>query len=67
VTRPVIRRGATGEHVTYLQSRLADWGFTVTIDGVFGPGTESSVRSFQRSNGLTADGIVGQQTWTALG
>lgn len=67
VTRPQVRRGSTGEHVTYLQQRLTALGFRLTIDGIFGPGTESAVRSFQRTNGLTADGIVGPQTWAAIG
>ena len=66
-TRPTLRRGATGEHVRHLQQRLAAWGYVLTVDGSFGPGTESQVRSFQRSQGLVADGVVGQQTWAALG
>ncbi|WP_240987122.1 peptidoglycan-binding domain-containing protein [Arthrobacter sp. Soil736] len=66
-TRPQIRRGSTGEHVTYFQQRLFALGCRLTIDGIFGPGTESAARSFQRANGLTADGIVGAMTWAALG
>ena len=65
--RPTIRRGATGEHVNYLQTRLRELGYQVSIDDIFGPATESRVRSFQRSNSLPADGIVGSQTWGALG
>jgi hypothetical protein len=36
------------------------------VDGIFGNGTKGFVENFQRENGLTVDGIVGQQTWTAL-
>ena len=36
-------------------------------DGVFGPGTEAAVKTFQSSHGLTPDGVVGSQTRRALG
>ncbi|GAB3821313.1 hypothetical protein GCM10028820_29380 [Tessaracoccus terricola] len=65
--RPTLRRGATGEDVRHLQQRLSFWGYSLTADGQFGPATESMVRSFQRSRGLVADGVVGPQTWAALG
>lgn len=66
-SRPTIRRGDRGEDVRYLQQRLRAYGYTISADGAFGPATESAVRSFQRSNGLTADGVVGPKTWQALG
>lgn len=66
-SRPTIRRGSTGTDVTYLQQRLRVFNYNVATDGIFGPMTESAVRSFQASNGLAVDGIVGQQTWAALG
>jgi hypothetical protein len=65
--RPTIQQDATGPDVVYLQQRLQDFGFTLPVDGKFGPMTASAVRSFQNSNGLTADGIVGPATWAALG
>ncbi|MXV18533.1 peptidoglycan-binding domain-containing protein [Deinococcus xianganensis] len=46
--------------------QLAARGYAVTVDGSFGPSTESAVKSFQTSKGLTADGIVGPNTWLAL-
>ena len=67
IARPTIRRGDTGEHVQHLQHRLTAHGWRLDADGIFGPGTESAVRSFQRSRSLAADGIVGAQTWAALG
>ncbi|MFR4008491.1 MAG: peptidoglycan-binding domain-containing protein [Christensenellales bacterium] len=34
---------------------------------MFGSGTESAVKYFQRTNGLTADGIIGPATAAKLG
>ncbi len=62
-----LRRGDRGEDVRELQSLLVGRGFPTSVDGVFGPGTDSSVRAFQRSCGLSADGVVGPATWSALG
>lgn len=45
-----------------LQSKL-----NLMADGIFGPLTEEAVKEFQKSKGLKADGIVGAQTWAALG
>ena len=56
-----IRRGSTGAAVKELQ-RILD----ITVDGVFGSGTESAVKAFQRREDLTVDGIVGASTWRAL-
>jgi hypothetical protein len=65
---PVIRRGSRGQPVSNAQSRLARAGFSPgPIDGMFGQMTDAAVRAFQRARGLTVDGIVGPQTWGALG
>lgn len=57
-----IKLGSKGDEVKTLQSRL-----NLYVDGIFGALTEEAVVSFQRANGLTADGIVGEKTWAALG
>lgn len=54
------------EEVKVLQRSLRDWGFGVTPDGLFGLGTDRAVRSFQRRQGLTDDGVVGPRTWELL-
>ena len=45
-----------------------NWGYgyrnTGSVDGVFGSGTHQDVRSYQTLRGLSADGIVGPNTWT---
>lgn len=63
---PTIRRGDRGEVVTQLQRLLSKDGSTLQIDGIFGPGTQSAVRAFQKKYGLTVDGVVGPQTWGKL-
>lgn len=60
--------GSQGDAVMRVQQALIDQGFDPgPVDGRFGPGTENAVRAFQTNHGLTADGIVGNATWSALG
>lgn len=60
-----VRRGSTGPAVKAAQLMLAKQA-SVAVDGDFGPATESAVRTFQSEHGLSADGIVGSNTWTKL-
>lgn len=63
-----IKYGARGNDVKTIQTKLKNWGYyTGSVDGIFGSGTKQAVTSFQKKNGLTADGIVGSQTLKALG
>lgn len=59
-------RGNRGNDVKTIQYLLRHRGHSVAVDGIFGSGTESAVKSFQSANGLTADGIVGANTWSKL-
>ena len=64
----VLRRGSSGDRVSEMQRKLKNWGYyDGSVDGVFGQGTESAVKYFQRTNGLTPDGVVGRATAAALG
>lgn len=58
----LLRRGLTGEPVRILQEKLG-----VDADGIFGRGTEAALLQYQRDNGLSADGIAGPDTFTAMG
>ena len=59
--------GDASRSVRDVQARLTALGFPVgPVDGRFGPQTGAAIRSFQRSRGLAADGIVGPRTWAAL-
>jgi putative chitinase len=53
----ILRRGSRGAEVKRMQEALK-----VGADGVFGPGTERALKAWQRTNGLTADGIAGPAT-----
>ncbi len=55
-----------GNDVTYVQSCLKSVGYNVDIDGYYGSDTASAVTQFQKSKGLTVDGMCGQATWNAL-
>lgn len=60
-------RGSRGPAVRRLQEHLDRAGYDPGVpDGVFGPGTEASVRALQAACGLEPDGIVGERTTAAL-
>ncbi len=64
---PTVRQGSRGNFVALLQYLLYQNGFvTLNADGIFGTQTANAVQSFQKQNGLTPDGIAGQNTWRTL-
>ena len=65
----VLRKGSKGNTVKAMQTLLIGYGYFCGgygPDGDFGSGTESALRSFQKTKGLTADGICGPKTWNKL-
>lgn len=58
--------GSSGDYVRTIQSRLKARGWTIGVDGQFGPQTDRVVRGFQADKRLTVDGVVGRDTWNAL-
>ena len=62
------KMGSRGSEVTKIQTILKEKGFyTGKIDGIYGTMTRNAVIKFQKSRGLTADGIAGKNTLAALG
>lgn len=61
-----IKRGCKGDEVVKLQKILSAIGYTLDLDGIFGPMTEECVKTYQATHELEADGIVGPLTWAEL-
>lgn len=63
-----ISKGDTVANIKAVQTRLKTLGYyNSTVDGIWGPKTTTAVKNFQKSKGLTADGLVGSKTEKALG
>ncbi len=73
----LLQIGSTGDDVKRVQRSIVRDGYRSAandlglsgaedVDGVFGPRTDTAVRRFQLTRGLTVDGIVGPLTWAAL-
>ena len=65
--------GSSGKYVKVIQRVLSVYPYTSStisqnggIDGSYGSATRSAVITFQNNYGLTADGVVGQQTWSTV-
>ena len=63
---PLLRRSSSNNFVFLLQFILNQFGYNLSVDGIFGANTEKAVRDFQQKNGLSVDGLVGQNTWRTL-
>ena len=64
---PMLKRGAKGNITRLLQEKLVKLGYSTNgLDGIFGSATYSAVREFQKTRGLSVDGVVGQNTWRKL-
>jgi len=57
--------GVDTTNVTTWQSKMRDRGWSIGVDGCYGPESESVCRSFQSEKGLVVDGDVGPKTWSA--
>lgn len=63
---PLLRNGSQGNFVYLLQFILNQYGYNLSVDGIFGTRTLNAVRDFQRNNSLSVDGLVGNNTWKTL-
>ncbi len=66
---PIVKKGARGGITKIIQQMLINIGYPVGSygsDGVFGDGTVTAIKAFQRDTNLSADGIVGRETWKKL-
>ena len=64
---PQLKRGSLSNYVLIAQDDLNTLGYTTgSLDGIFGAATQNAVRNYQRSVGLSVDGIVGCNTWRSL-
>jgi hypothetical protein len=59
--RPRLR----GEDVRLWQARMLALGYTIEVDGIYGPKSRAVAVKFQQQHNLQADGIVGPKTWHA--
>ena len=63
----LLKQGTKSEAVRTLQQNLKTLGYyTGSVTGNFGPLTKEAVYSFQKANGLSADGIAGEKTLAAV-
>lgn len=66
VERRLLRLGIEGDDVEELQKKLNTAGYNIAVDGIFGKETLKALKDFQKNQGLTADGIVGDNTYEVL-
>lgn len=64
---PLLKRGSISNYVLIAQDDLNTLGFrTGGLDGIFGAQTRNAVLQYQKSRDLSADGIIGCNTWRSL-
>ena len=69
INLPVLKNGDAGEAVRLLEQLLICYGYLSKneFDGKFDADTKKAVEAFQKAQKLTVDGVVGKNTWRALG
>ena len=62
----LVSKGQESSSVREAQTLLKAHGQQIDVDGDFGTKTQAAVVAFQRSRGITADGIIGKETLREL-
>lgn len=60
--KPLVMLRIKNDYVTFVQNRLKELGYKITVDGSFWKDTEKVVKQFQKDRGLEPDGYVGPKT-----
>jgi putative peptidoglycan binding protein len=66
VVHPLLKRGAKGDMVVWLQEHLIAAGADLPVTGIFGRQTARAVHLFKQARGLPANALVDTETWEAL-
>ncbi len=66
VVHPLLKKGAKGDMVVWLQEHLVGAGAALPVTGIFGKRTARAAREFKEAHGLPANGVVDTGTWEAL-
>lgn len=61
-----MKSGSSGQAVKAAQTQLKVYGYSLTVDGVFGAKTKSAAVAFQQKHKLQVDGVIGPNTWRSL-
>jgi Putative peptidoglycan binding domain/N-acetylmuramoyl-L-alanine amidase len=61
----VLRLGTSGADVRQWQQKMSDRGWSIAVDGVYGPVSARTCKSFQAEKSLPVNGEVGPETWAA--
>ena len=61
-----VNPNSSGDLVVWVQEHLVSAGYPIQVSGDYGYHTLLDVQAFQTAHGLTPDGIIGPETWTAL-
>lgn len=61
----ILKLDSVGEVVLKWQEFLISKGYDIgSLDGIFGSKTETATKDWQKKNGLTDDGVVGEKSFT---